>query len=89
MKIRIGSIFTKIVLWFTVSRELRSPLARLEFAVELVRSSPDIDSALGRIRREIDRLNHLVDEVLQLTRAEWDSHARNPAEQSLANCCGR
>jgi two-component system sensor histidine kinase CpxA len=66
-----------------VSHELRSPLARLEFAVELVRSSPDIDSALGRIRREAGRLNHLVDEVLQLTRAEGDPHARNPVELSL------
>jgi len=66
-----------------VSHELRSPLARLEFAVELVRSSPDIDAALGRIRREVDRLNHLVDEVLQLTRAEGDPHDRNPVEQSL------
>jgi two-component system sensor histidine kinase CpxA len=66
-----------------VSHELRSPLARLEFAVELVRSSPDIDSALGRIRRETDRLNHLVDEVLQLTRIEGDPHGRSPAELSL------
>jgi len=66
-----------------VSHELRSPLARLEFAVELVRSSPDIDSAVGRIRRETDRLKHLVDEVLQLTRVEGDPHARDPVEQSL------
>jgi two-component system sensor histidine kinase CpxA len=66
-----------------VSHELRSPLARLEFAVELVRSSPDIDSALARIRRETDRLNHLVDEVLQLTRVEGDPHARSPVELGL------
>jgi signal transduction histidine kinase len=66
-----------------VSHELRSPLARLEFAVELARSSPDLDAALGRIRREADRLNHLVDEVLQLTRVEGDPHAHNPVDQSL------
>jgi two-component system sensor histidine kinase CpxA len=66
-----------------VSHELRSPLARLEFAVELVRSSPDIDSAVGRIRRETARLNHLVDEVLQLTRVEGDPLARNVVDQSL------
>lgn len=66
-----------------VSHELRSPLARLGFAVELVRSTPDIDLALGRIRRETDRLNHLVDEVLQLTRVEGDPDARNQLDQSL------
>jgi two-component system sensor histidine kinase CpxA len=66
-----------------VSHELRSPLARLEFAVELVRSSPDLDLALGRIKLETDRLNHLVDEVLQLTRVEGDPHARNPVELRL------
>jgi two-component system sensor histidine kinase CpxA len=66
-----------------VSHELRSPLARLGFAVELVRSSPDVDSAVARIRREVDRLNHLVDGLLQLTRAEGDPHARNLEEQSL------
>jgi two-component system sensor histidine kinase CpxA len=59
-----------------VSHELRSPLARLGFAVELARSSPDREAALSRIRREADRLNQLVDELLQLTRAEGDPAAR-------------
>jgi signal transduction histidine kinase len=66
-----------------VSHELRSPLARLGFAVELARTSPDRDAALSRIRKEADRLNHLVDELLQLTRAEGDPAARNPEEVDL------
>jgi signal transduction histidine kinase len=60
-----------------VSHELRSPLARLGFAVELARTSSDREAALRRIRNEADRLNHLVDELLELTRAEGDPTARN------------
>jgi two-component system sensor histidine kinase CpxA len=59
-----------------VSHELRSPLARLGFAVELARTSPDREAALARIRKEAGRLNNLVDELLQLTRAEGDPGAR-------------
>ncbi len=67
-----------------VSHELRSPLARLGFAVELARTSPDREAALSRIRKEADRLNHLVDELLQLTRAEGDPTARNMEDVDLA-----
>jgi two-component system sensor histidine kinase CpxA len=59
-----------------VSHELRSPLARLGFAVELAKTSPDRETALARIRQEAARLTQLVDEVLQLTRAEGDPTAR-------------
>jgi signal transduction histidine kinase len=59
-----------------VSHELRSPLARLGFAVELARTSPDRETALARIRQEADRLAQLVDELLALTRAEGDPAAR-------------
>jgi len=67
-----------------VSHELRSPLARLGFAVELARTSTDREAALARIRKEADRLNHLVDELLQLTRAESDPTARNLEAVELA-----
>ncbi len=63
-----------------VSHELRSPLARLGFAVELAKTSNDREAALTRIRKEADRLNQLVDELLQLTRAEGDPAARNIEE---------
>ncbi len=66
-----------------VSHELRSPLARLGFAVELARTSPDREAALGRIHKEANRLNHLVDELLQLTRAEGDPGARNIEDVDL------
>ena len=58
-----------------VSHELRSPLARLEVAVELAGTSEDPGPSLGRIRRDIARLSVLVNELLQLTRAEGDRAA--------------
>lgn len=63
-----------------ISHELRSPLARLGVAVELARSGEDLDSALNRIQKESDRLNSLVGQLLQVTRAEGDPNSlrRNP-----------
>ncbi len=56
-----------------ISHELRSPLARLSVAVELARMGEDVDSHLNRIQKEADRLNALVGELLQVTRAEGDA----------------
>ncbi len=58
-----------------VSHELRSPLARLGFAVELARDGDDRDEALARVRKEADRMTALVGELLQLTRIEGDPAA--------------
>ena len=55
-----------------ISHELRSPLARLSLAVELARTSEDPGPQLDRIQKEADRLNALVGELLQVTRAEGD-----------------
>ena len=55
-----------------ISHELRSPLARLGVAVELARSGDNLDTALNRIQKESDRLNALVGQLLQVTRAEGD-----------------
>ncbi len=55
-----------------ISHELRSPLARLGVAVELGRGGGDADMAFNRIEREADRLNVLVGELIQVTRAEGD-----------------
>jgi signal transduction histidine kinase len=57
-----------------ISHELRSPLARLSVATELARSAePEArESALNRIEKEAERLNSLVGELLQVTRAEGD-----------------
>jgi signal transduction histidine kinase len=57
-----------------ISHELRSPLARLSVAAELARSNEQEarESALQRIEKEAERLNSLVGELLQVTRAEGD-----------------
>jgi signal transduction histidine kinase len=54
-----------------ISHELRSPLARLSVAIELARTG-DPGPQLDRIEKEADRLNSLVGELLQVTRAEGD-----------------
>lgn len=60
-----------------VSHELRSPLTRLDVAVDLASTSDDPGEFLGRIKRDIGRLSVLVNELLQLTRAEGDPTAHN------------
>jgi two-component system sensor histidine kinase CpxA len=55
-----------------ISHELRSPLARLNVALELARrrSGGDPGNALDRIERESERLNELITELLTLTLLE-------------------
>lgn len=61
-----------------VSHELRSPLARLSFAAELVRTAEDRESSVARLKKEIQRLTDLVGALLQVTRAEGDPGATSP-----------
>jgi signal transduction histidine kinase len=55
-----------------ISHELRSPLARLNVALELARqrSGPDARSALDRIDRETNRLNELIQALLTIARLD-------------------
>jgi signal transduction histidine kinase len=55
-----------------ISHELRSPLARLKFAVKLARTSSDSKAALDRIERDIDRMASLVSDVVEITIVEGD-----------------
>ena len=77
-----------------ISHELRSPLARLAVATELARSGePEArEAALNRIEKEAERLNSLVGELLQVTRAEGDpsSLRKEPVrvDELLANLVG-
>ena len=77
-----------------VSHELRSPLARLGFAVELAREGDERDEALARVRKEADRMTALVGELLQLTRIEgdpaagrWGSVALHHLLEDIVNDC--
>jgi two-component system sensor histidine kinase CpxA len=67
----------------SVTHELRSPLARLAVAVELARSGEDRNATLDRIQKEADRLNALVGELLQVTRAEGDPAAMRREDVQL------
>ncbi|MHB8766625.1 MAG: ATP-binding protein [Deferrisomatales bacterium] len=55
-----------------ISHELRSPLARLNVALELARQKAGAEAggSLDRIGREAERLNELIGQLLALTRME-------------------
>lgn len=53
-----------------VSHELRSPLARLRVALELLEKNDDRERALQRIGKEADELERLVSNLLSLARLE-------------------
>jgi two-component system, OmpR family, sensor histidine kinase CpxA len=56
-----------------ISHELRSPLTRLNLALELARQRSDnTESYLARIEKESDRMNELIDQLLMLTRLEGE-----------------
>jgi signal transduction histidine kinase len=55
-----------------ISHELRSPLARLNIAIELARTADDRDAAAARLQKEVDRLSELVGSLIEVTRAEGD-----------------
>ncbi len=55
-----------------ISHEIRSPLARLKFAVKLARTAPDPKGALDRIERDVDRITALVADIVEITFIEGD-----------------
>jgi len=61
-----------------ISHELRSPLARLAIALEIVRtrSAKDTTPSLNRIGLEAERLNTLIGEILLLNRLETAPNLR-------------
>jgi signal transduction histidine kinase len=53
-----------------ISHELRSPLARLTIATDLLRTDPHDEASLAQIELEADRLNQLIGEILQAARPD-------------------
>ena len=55
-----------------ISHELRSPLARLGVALDLLRkrAGPEAETQLARIEREAARLNEMIGQLLSLSRQE-------------------
>jgi signal transduction histidine kinase len=67
-----------------ISHELRSPLARLKFAMKLARTSSDSTAALERIERDVDRIASLVADIVEINVVEDD-----PALQDTREICVR
>lgn len=66
-----------------VSHEMRAPLARFQVAIDLMERSPQRQTELrAQLHADINRLNHLVDELLTLARLEAGS-ASEQREQVL------
>ena len=65
-----------------ISHELRSPLARLKFALKLARTSPDPAMALERIERDVNRIASLVADIVEINIVEDD-----PASQDKREIC--
>ena len=68
-----------------VSHELRSPLARLQVAAELVgeQCSRESYSVVVRIEKEIGELEILIEEILSLSRFDHDPNALNRVPTDL------
>jgi signal transduction histidine kinase len=68
-----------------ISHELRSPLARLKFAVKLARTSPDTNAAIDRIERDVDRIASLVSDIVEITFVEGDPALRGAESVPVAD----
>jgi signal transduction histidine kinase len=69
-----------------ISHELRSPLARLNLALELARRQTGMEAvtALNRIETEAELLKEMIDQVLTLTRLEGGIEGVQMASVDLA-----
>ncbi len=66
-----NAILSQRRLLHDVSHELRSPLARLQILIGLVRQNPaDLAAALSKVEAEAARLDQLVGEILTFSRLE-------------------
>ena len=70
-----------------ISHELRSPLTRLNVALELARQRAGADAmtALERIQREAENLNEMIGQLLALTRLETGTAKDNQTQVDLVN----
>ena len=68
-----------------VSHELRSPLARLQVASEIVETRCPTDSVdlVQRMQREIEHLETMIGEILSLARFEHETEALTATEADL------
>ena len=66
-----------------ISHEIRSPLARLTIAADLLRNDPRDAQSLDQIEREAERINVLVGQILSTARLEAGAPPRSPEPVEL------
>lgn len=66
-----------------VSHELRSPLARVRLALELLPRDADSESRLHEIEADLGELDRLIEDVLMTSRLQATGLPTHPAEQAL------
>ena len=67
-----------------VSHELRSPLARMNVALDLLRRHAGDHPALHRIEVDLHRLNEMIGRLLTIARLEVSSTLHNPVRVNLS-----
>jgi two-component system sensor histidine kinase CpxA len=67
-----------------VSHELRSPLARMNVALELARNTENNSQFLERIETESNRLNEMISNILTISKLETNSATFEKTEVNLA-----
>jgi len=71
-----------------ISHELRSPLARLKFAMKLARTSNDPETALERIERDVNRIASLVSDIVAINVVEDDPALEEKKEICIRDIIG-
>jgi len=71
-----------------ISHELRSPLARLKFAMKLARTSNDPAAALERIERDVNRIASLVSDIVAINVVEDDPALEEKHEICIRDIIG-
>jgi two-component system, OmpR family, sensor histidine kinase CpxA len=66
-----------------VSHELRSPLARLNVALDLGRERKGNDAAFDHMERDIERLNEMIERLLTIARLDTPAAAVHMAPMNL------
>jgi two-component system sensor histidine kinase CpxA len=88
MAARIESLIdSQQILTRDISHELRSPLARMNVALELAkkRSTPESAPLLERIGNEAERLNEMISRILTLSKLETGSEDYSKTKLDLAD----
>jgi two-component system sensor histidine kinase CpxA len=71
-------------LLYDVSHELRSPLARMNVALDLLRGRVRDDPALNRIEIDLQRLNEMIGRLLTVAKLEATSILETPVQVDLS-----